>query len=319
MTVVAIIVNSIYYLYSRVKYPESRFRKYWNPNLAKEITSYSGWNIFGAIANVLRSQGINILINMFFSPAINAARGLAYQVSGALNMFASNFYTAVRPQVTKKYAAGKINETNNLIFSSSRVSDYFSLFLAVSIIVYIHPILQIWLVDIPQYTELFVSLVIIVALIDSLSNPLMTLVQASGRVKTYQIVVSVLLIMNLPISWVLLKIGFPAEYTMYTAIAISLILLFARVLILKRMVDFPAGSYFASVLSKVLLSTLLCFAGSIPTRFFIFDYTTGKFIHLASCVCLSVVLNMVVIYLAGLNRSERTMMRSFIESKIRQK
>jgi hypothetical protein len=106
---------------------------------------------------------------------------------------------------------------------------------------------------------------------------------------------------------------------MYTAIAISLILLFARVLILKRMVDFPAGSYFASVLSKVLLSTLLCFAGSIPTRFFIFDYTTGKFIHLASCVCLSVVLNMVVIYLAGLNRSERTMMRSFIESKIRQK
>ena len=319
MTVAALVVNSIYYIYSRVKYPESRFRKYWNPQLAKEITSYSGWNIFGAIANVLRSQGINILINMFFSPAINAARGLAYQVSGALNLFASNFYSAVRPQVTKKYAAGDINETNNLIFSSSKLSYYLILFLAVSVIVFIHPVLQLWLVDIPRYTELFVSLLIIVVLIDSLSNPLMTLVQATGRVKVYQLVVSILLIMNLPISWVLLKLGFPAEYTMYTAIAISFVLLFARVIILKRMVDFPAKDYVTSILSRVILSTALCFIVSLPTRVFIYDNTSGKFLFLALCVGLSVILNMAVIYIVGLNKTERTMIRKFVESKLKQK
>ena len=319
MTLVAIAVNSIYYIYSCKKYPESRFSFYWDAGLAKEISSYSGWNIFGAIANVMRSQGINILINMFFSPAINAARGLAYQVSGALNSFASNFYTAVRPQVTKKYANGDMSATNDLIFSSSKLSYYLILFLAVSVIVYINPLLNIWLVDVPKYTDLFVSLVIIVALIDSLSNPLMTLVQATGRVKVYQLVVSTLLVLNLPISWAFLKLGYSAEYTMYTAIAISLILLYARIIILKKMVGFPAITYSKVVLSRVVITTLLCFMISVPTRIFIFDHSSGGFFFLALCLALSVALNVAIIFYGGLNKLERTTIIQFVKSKVSKK
>ena len=319
MTLVAIAVNSIYYIYSRKRYPESRFKFYWDAGLAKEISSYSGWNIFGAIANVMRSQGINILINMFFSPAINAARGLAYQVSGALNSFASNFYTAVRPQVTKKYANGDMTATTDLIFSSSKFSYYLILFLAVSVIVFINPLLRIWLVEIPAYTDLFVSLVIIVALIDSLSNPLMTLVQATGRVKVYQLVVSTLLVMNLPISWVFLKLGFSADCTMYTAIGISLVLLYARIIILKKIVDFPANTYCKVVLSRVIITTFLCFLVSLPTRRFIFDQTSGGFVFLALCIALSVALDVIIIFYFGLNKSERTTILQFVKSKIDKK
>ena len=148
--IVRITTQSIYIIIAYKRYPESHIKWYWDSYLVKDMASYSGWNLLGAIANVARSQGINILISMFFSPAINAARGLAHQVSGTLNSFASNFYTAVRPQVTKRYAMGDENSTNSLIFSSSKFSYYLILFLAASVIVYVGPILQLWLVKVPQ-------------------------------------------------------------------------------------------------------------------------------------------------------------------------
>ncbi len=316
MTFVAILVNSVYYVYSRVKYPETRFNRYWDSKLAKEITSYSVWNIFGAIANVLRSQGINMLISAFFSPAITAARAIAYQVSGALNSFASNFYTAVRPQVTKKYASGDVDGTNSLIFMSSKLSYYLILFLAIPIIIYIEQILQIWLVDVPAYTSLFVVLVIVVALVDSLSNPLMTLAQATGNVKLYQIVVSFLLVLNLPMSWVALKVGCSAEYTMYVAICLSIILLFARLLVLKRIADFPVFAYCKQILSRVFIASIVCVIVDFLTKMYIYNLLPKTFFVLAVSLAFSALVNIAIILYIGLNVSERQKISSTIKSKI---
>lgn len=253
---------------------------------------------------------------MFFSPAINAARGLAYQVSGSLNLFASNFYTAVRPQVTKKFAKGEVDETNDLVFSSSKLSFFLILFLAVSLILFIHPILALWLVDIPDYTEIFMVLVIFTVLADSLSNPLMTLVQATGKVKVYQLVVSFIMMLNLPISWIFLKIGFSAEYTMYTALGLSILLLFSRALILKYQINFPLGIYCKRILLNVIITTIICFIVSVPVKIFIYD-KCQSLISLIISLIISVMLNIIAIIICGLNKNEKMYLKTIIKSKIR--
>lgn len=317
MTIVAVLTNSIYYVVARIKYKESHYIWFWDIKLVKEIASYSGWNVLGAVANVARSQGINILINLFFSPAINAARGLAYQVSGALNSFASNFYTAVRPQVTKKYAKGDIAGVNSLVFSSSKLSYYLILFISTSVIVYINPILKLWLVNPPVYTDLFVSLVIITSLVDSLSNPLMTLVQATGKVKVYQIVVSFLLMLNLPISYVFLKLGYSAEYTMYIAISVSVILLFVRVFILKSMVNFPAKDYSIHIILRVAFTSIFCYIASLLTFRFVYEVSSKSIFMLCVSILLSIISNVLVILITGLNKTELALILSFVKSKIK--
>ena len=312
------IVNGVYIVYSLKKYIESHFRYYWEPKLAKEILSYSGWNLFGAIAGVARSQGINMLINVFFNPAINAARGVAYQVNSAINQFSNNFYTAVRPQVTKNYAKGDQDATLSLVFSSSKLTYYLLLFVAVPIMVYAAPILELWLDVVPEHTLLFTELVIAVALVDSLSNPLMTLAQATGNVKGYQAIVGTLLLLNLPISWIFLKLGYPAEVTMVVAIFIAVVSLFARLIILRKIADFPVANYIKQVLIIILIPTVL----SISIVFFmgrILGTSNDSIILLLVELTLAVIITVLAIFFTGMNKREKEMLYGIVRNKLHKK
>lgn len=309
------IVNGVYIGYSLKHYEETHFKFYWEKNLVKEIVSYSGWNLFGSIAVVARSQGINMLINMYFNPAINAARGIAYQVNHAINQFANNFYTAVRPQITKNYAKGEIEDTLSLVFSSSKFTFYLLLFVAVPIMVFAEPILELWLDIVPAHTLLFTELVIIVALVDSLSNPLLTLAQASGKVSLYQAVVGTLLLMNLPVSWIFLKYGYPAEITMVVAVFIAIISLFARLIILHNIVAFPVREYIVRVFLGISFPTLLSFGLVFLVKTFICP-TTDSIVFLLVKVTVSVILTVLVILLTGLNKREKEILSDIIIKKL---
>ena len=311
----SIAVNSVYAVYSLKKYQESHFSYFWDAKLAKEILSYSGWNMFGAIAGVARSQGINMLINVFFSPAINAARGIAYQVNNAINQFASNFYTAVRPQVTKNYAKGDISATFSLVFSSSKLTYYLLLFVAVPIMVFAEPILDLWLDVVPQHTLLFTELVVIVALIDSLSNPLMTLAQATGKISLYQSVVGTLLLLNLPISWLFLKMGYQAEVTMVVAIVIAVISLLARLLILRKISGFPIRKYMVQVLIRICAPTILSFGVVLLIKTFAWPHSTS-IICIITKVVVAVIITTCMIMLTGLNRREKEMIYDVVKNRI---
>ena len=315
MFVIQVIVNSVYVLYSLKYYTASRFVFFWESKLAKEIAIFSGWNFFGAIASVIRSQGINMLLNVFFNPAINAARGLAYQVSNALNSFSTNFYTAVRPQVVKYYAQDNLEETIKLVFRSSKMTYFFMLCLSVPVIVFINPVLGIWLKDIPQHTSMFSILVIITALVDSMSLPLMTLAQATGRIRTYQSVVGTLLILNLPISYVLLKCGCSAEFTMYVAIFIAVVSLVARLFILKKIVFLSITRYCKEVLFCVFKVTIVAFIISILIRQLLFSKSDS--IMFAVSFVLSLILTILVTYYLGLTVDERKAIYGFVKSKFR--
>ena len=307
----SVVVHGSYMVYALKRYEESRFKFYWESKLAKEILSYSGWNLFGAMAGVARSQGINMLINVFFNPAINAARGVAYQINNAINQFANNFYTAVRPQVTKNYAKGDITATLSLVFSSSKLTYYLLLFVAVPIMVFAEPILDMWLSTVPDHTLLFTELVIIVALVDSISNPLMTLAQATGRIAVYQAVVGSLLLLNLPISYIFLKMGYPAEVTMVVAIFIAVISLIARLIILRHLIAFPVRKYVSQVLVKVSLPTILSFVLVYLLKIGVFPASDSVLLFLtklAFAVCLTVA----AILATGLNKREKDMLKGFV-------
>lgn len=310
-----LIISCCYIFYALKHYEESRFSFYWERPLAKEILSYSGWNLFGAVAGVARSQGINMLINVFFNPAVNAARGIAYQINNAINQFANNFFTAVRPQITKNYAKGDADSTLSLVFSSSKLTYYLLLFVAVPIMVYAEPILKLWLSIVPDHTLLFTELVIIVALVDSISNPLMTLAQATGKIALYQAVVGTLLLFNLPFSYIFLKLGYPAEITMVVAIIISVISLFARLLILRRITVFPVRYYIEKVILKISVPTIISY-GSVYLIKVLFEPLSDSIILLLIKLVLSVCITMVVIFFFGLNNREKDMLKGFVINKI---
>ena len=158
-----IVIAVIYMLYCTRHFAEARYRVYWDGSLFRELVSYSGWNLFGSAAGVVKGQGLNILLNMFFTPAVNAARGIAYQVNAAITQFFTNFYTAVRPQITKYYAQGDMEEMTKLIFRSSKMSFYLIMLISMPVIIEAPYIVSLWLGQLPEYVVPFTRLIIAIS------------------------------------------------------------------------------------------------------------------------------------------------------------
>lgn len=253
------IVTLIYRTFCIKKFIECRFSFYWEKSLFKEIISYSGWNLFGALAGAFNNQGVNIVLNIFFGPTVNAARGIAFQVNVAINQFVQNFMIAARPQIIKYYAKNEKDRMFNLIFKSSKFSFLLLFILSMPLLLETNFIIGIWLKEIPEYAILFIRLIIIVSLIDSLSYPLMTAAQATGKIKIYQLVVGGSMILNLPIAYLFLKQGYPPQTVFYISIINSGICLFLRLKLLKKMVDLVITNYFSKVILPMLTITILAY------------------------------------------------------------
>ena len=245
------IVRVAYGIYCRRNLQECRFRMITDMSLVREMFSFAGWNFIGVSAGVLRDQGGKILINLFAGTAVNAARGVALQLNGAVQGFVTNFMTAVNPQITKSYASGDRKYMYYLISKSSRMSYYLLFVLALPVLMNTGYILDLWLKDVPSHSGLFVQLFLIFALSESLSNPLITAQLATGNIRNYQIIVGGLQLLNLPVSYMFLKYGAPAQTTVAVSIVISQICLVARLLLLKKMVGLSPKEFFAQVYIKV--------------------------------------------------------------------
>lgn len=229
----------------------------WNKNIFVEISSYTGWNLMGSISSIFRNQGINILLNMFFGPIINAAREVAFQVSNALNSFAQNFSTAFRPQIVKAYAADEKEKCMNLVFMASKISFFLMFFISLPVLLQTPFLLKVWLKEVPDNTVLFTRLVVIDAVIESVSFALIGLMSAHGRIKEYQLIVSGITLLNLPISYLFLKLGFSAQSTMIIAIVISIVALIARLFVLRWLTSLNLMAYLDNVLGPILIVTVI--------------------------------------------------------------
>ena len=184
---IALLVRFTYGYYCKNHFYECNYHFSWDKQLLKQMFSFAGWNFIGTASAVLRDQGGNILINIFCGPIVNAARGIAFQVNNAVLGFVSNFMTALNPQITKSYAGNNHKYMMTLIFQGARLSFYMLLILSLPILLNTQYILELWLKTVPEHSVLFVQLVLILAMSESISYPLITAIQATGRIRNYQL------------------------------------------------------------------------------------------------------------------------------------
>lgn len=305
---VSLIIRLIYGFYCSSKFKESKFRYYWDKTLFNTLINYAGWNLWGSVAGILYGQGVNILLNIFFGPVVNAARGIAYQVRGAVNQFVFNFQMAMRPQIIKSYAAEELKYMHQLIYQGAKYSFLLLFALSLPILLDTEIILKLWLKIVPEYTVIFTQLVIVNILIDSISGPLMTSAQASGKIKLYQGVVGGLLMLILPISYLFLKLGFPPEVTLYISIIMSIISFFARLKIVSKLVNLSIKGYIKNVILPIIPVILVSTLIPIGIKHFL----TENFIHFLIITFISIICIIITIYFFALKKDEK----DFLKKKV---
>lgn len=258
---VGAIVRIIYGFYCKKHFEECSYRFVYNKPLLKEMTGFAGWNFLGNGAYVLNTQGVNILMNMYFGVAVNAARGVATQVDAALKQFVNSFTTAVNPQITKSYAQDDLDYMHKLVCRSAKYSAFLMMFFAVPIILETDTILTIWLKNPPDYAAVFLKWIVISSFVDTvLANSLVTAMFATGNIKRYQIIVTAVGCMVFPLSWLAFELGFPPQIGYALYFIIYSILLAIRLYLLKDMVKLPVMMYIREVLYKVIPVTTISFA-----------------------------------------------------------
>ena len=312
MAAVVVIVRLSYGIYCRTHFPECRYRPVFDRALIKEMFSFAGWNFIGSSSGVLRDQVGNILVNIFSGPSVNAARGVAFQLNGAIQSFVTNFMTAVNPQITKSYASGEYDYMFSLLRKSSRMSFYLLFVLAMPVLFNTEFIMNLWLKEVPAHSVLFVRLFLVFTLSECISQPLITAMFATGKVRNYQIIVGGLQLLNLPVSYVFLKMGACPEITVVVAIAISHICLFARLMMLEKMIGISIRNFLRRVYINVLAVSAAAVIAAVTVSYVLPQGPCWSLVRITLAVLTT---GLSVLYV-GCSRNERSEISSFIKKRL---
>lgn len=302
---VQILIRILYSLYCGKHYPETHSVKVKDKALIAEMGKFAGWNLWGNIASMLMGTGVNMLLNVFFGPAINAARAVAVQVETTIVGFSNNFLMAVRPQITKLYAQQNLNEMHLLIFRSSKFTFLLLLVVSLPVMVEADAILTIWLKIVPDYTVQFLRLLLVTMLIDSTSGSIQTAAAATGDVKKYQTIVGGVLLAVVPISYIGLKLGGNPVMVYWVYLFITITATIARLLIVRQMIRLSLRSYFYKVVVKCVLVFVLALTICIIIRIMM---PNNLFYSILMCL-VSVIVTLLMVYVLGLTTNERTFVR----------
>ena len=245
------IIRMIYRIYCRKHFQESQYQFYFDKSYFKVLISFTGWNLFGNIAGVAKGQGNNLLLNIFFGTVLNAAYGITMTIQGVVTNFVSNFQVAVNPQIIKSYSSGNKERSFKLMFQSSKFSFGMMLMMIAPILGSLKFILDQWLKNYPPQSLLFIHLALFTILIDTLSNPLMMGLQATGKIKMYQAVVGILVFLNLPISYILIRVTHQPEMVFITSLILAFVALWFRLYFLKINMKFPVSLFVKEVLFRI--------------------------------------------------------------------
>ena len=298
-------------LFCNMNFKTTKFVVSRDRQLLKEMTSFSGWSMFGGVANTASQYGLNILINIFFGVTLNAAIGIANQVSTNLYQLISNFQTAFNPQIVRLYAQGKRGEFLLLIERASKFSYYLFLVVSVPFIVFINPILEFWLVTPPPYTGNFCRLILIFNLMMAASNPMWMSVQATGNIKKYQILMSSLLILNFPLAYVFLKLGTFAYTIWIIRILVEVVVYVVRLYYLRGVIGIDANRFLCKITGMMTLLLVL----NVAVTYWIKQIYDGSLISLLALMLLSAVITSVSSFLLGFSRDEQRKIVRFVLKK----
>ncbi|MGN0385190.1 MAG: MATE family efflux transporter, partial [Lachnospiraceae bacterium] len=272
------------------------------------MTGFAGWSLFGNLSAVLFTQGLNMLLNVFFGPVVNAARAVAVQVQNAIQQFVGNFQMALNPQITKTYAQGKMEEMHTLMFRSARFSFFLLFFLSLPVLFETEYILKVWLKTVPDNTVTFLRIMICTSLIYTCANPMIIANQATGKVKKYQAVCGSTLILILPISWILLALGFPAYSVFIVHFVMEGVCQLARMIMLRPLIGLRLRDYFWNIYSRVAIVV----AAAVILPWLVYISMPEGFLRFLTIGFVCVVSVSSSAYLLGLSSGERV----FIHAKV---
>ena len=302
----------IYTVYCRRHFEECRYKYFNDHHLLKDMFSFAGWSFIGNMGFSVRDQGINVILNMFFNVAVNAAKGIANQVGTVINGFASNFTMAVNPQLTKRYASGNINNMLQLLYNGCKYSLILMLLIVIPLIIAAPNVLRLWLGDVAPYTVGFLQLILIMSLIDCVVSPITTSLQATGNIKKFQIVISIVMLLNLPLAWVLLKLYDNPYLVVVVCIITSVIALISRLILLHEQIKFSYIKFFRKVYGKTVL--LIIIVGGIS--WYIFPLFRKDIWGIFGFFVISWICFAVTCYVLVLNSQERDIIVSAIKSRL---
>lgn len=305
------LVSFLYYAVCRVKYRECVYRFFVDRGLYKTLLSFSGWSLMGALANTCSTQGTNIVLNVFCGVTLNAAMGIAHQVQMAVASLVSNFQTAFGPQLVKAFAAGEKASFEDLTMKAAKYSYFLLIPFVIPVFVCCDQCLSLWLTDVPPFTVSFCRLVMLYCLADALQAPLWVAVQAIGRIKTYQIIISVFIFLNLPLSYLALLLGCSPNSVLVIRVAINILIIVYRLAFLRSQCRFPVLHFVREVLLPVALISIVAY-GVVANC----EITVPPLLQIIWHVVISVVVTLPLILLFGFTSRERSVVKGYISRKI---
>ena len=311
-TIVPLIVAFIYKIYCNRNFDTTKYKRIWDRIAFKEMFSFSGWSLFGSLANLAAQQGLNILINIFYGVTVNAAAGIANQVSTNVYGFISNFQTAFQPQIVKTYAAKEVERFHKLIFQTSKFSYFMVLVLVLPILFTIDGILDIWLKEVPRYTAIFCRLILVFLSIEAITAPLWMSVQATGKIRNYQILVASLIFLNFPLAYIVLKLGMPVYSVWVIRIIVNIVVMIARCIYMKKNLNFPLLSYLKAVIAPILSVTFVAIPIPLILNYMIHGFWQNMIIVGIATFALTIL----DVYFVGMNTHEKLLARNMILKKI---
>jgi O-antigen/teichoic acid export membrane protein len=312
MFAVTFINMSIYIVYCRKKYNECLFYLYWNKDLFKEITSYTSWNLFGTFVSIFKNQAMNILLNQFFNPVVVTARGIALSVSGCVANFSHNFTIALNPQIVKTYAAKQHMEMLSLVFQGSKATFFLFYLITLPALLEMPIILSIWLRNVPEYAVVFTRLALLDILVEIISYPIGTMAGATGKIKLYQSIPGIVLLLNLPVSWIALCWGNPPHSVMIIAVGLSCMAVIFRFFLIKKLIAFSMLQFMKEVILPLFGMSILSAVIVLSVQYIL----NQSVLRLYLITLASIFSSCGSMYLLGLTSAEKKKLKVIIITKL---
>lgn len=312
---IALLILLAYIIYCNIKFPVSRYRPQFSKKITFEMLSFSLWSTLSSFANITTKQGINIILNMFIGVTINAATAIMTQVSSAIYSFIQNFLIAANPQLIKSYACKDWEYLKRLFYASSKISFYLMLILSIPCVMCMDEILSLWLTTVPEHSSAFCSLSLFALIINTLGGPIWTTIQASGKIKKYQLIICVTTLLNIPCGYALMTFNFAPEYVLTLPIITNCIIIICGLKI--TIPDFGSTrEYFTQVLVPIIKTStfsllFIAVATLLTSRF------TSDLPYLVSTSVISVIISCICVYFFGLLPSERDFIQNLIKAKLK--
>ena len=308
---VAICIRSTYTIYCHRHFEESHYHFIFDKGILKEMTGFAGWNFFTNSSYIFNTQGVNILINLFFGVTVNAARGIASQVDHAIMQLVNNFTTALNPQITKNYAAGNIDEMFLLVCRGAKFAFFLLFVFALPVLIETEYILTTWLKVVPPHAVNFVRLAIIASMVHIIGKTGFTAVMATGQIRRYVIWITSVGCLVFPLTWVAFELGFPSEATYIIFVFVYILVEVIRLLLMREQLNFPISMFVKEVVVKIMVVTIL--STIIPIGFI--QYVDESLLRTLCSIIICFICSIASIFLCGLSVGERKQINNIVKKR----